>query len=160
MTHSTDELWLGTWGVLRAHGAPQPHLPLLPTRNHSLIAASSSTERAPSRRSSNTRRYRVEAVAHNIVYNERLNLSDPFGLQFRVTAMQAPGRRQPWVAVPPSLSTPLVLRARLGEWVEVHLSNRLPNRKITLPRFDARTPLHDEDRPVSNRVSLTVVRAS
>lgn len=97
-----EDTWLGCWGLLRYHVAP-------PTRQ--------------------CRRYRVSAVARDIVYRDgdaqRTRLTDPKGLAYLVTDMAEPGGDFQPVASPTPLE-PMILRCRQGEWVEVELTNRLP----------------------------------
>jgi hypothetical protein len=121
-----SELWLGAWGLLRLHDRPQPDLPPL--------AAVTATEPTGP-----VRRYTVHARSRTLVYDRER--TDPYGLVYEVDGESGPG--------------PLVLRARVGEWVEVTLVNGLDGR---LPANPDDPPLMAEAdagaRTVSGRVSL------
>jgi FtsP/CotA-like multicopper oxidase with cupredoxin domain len=124
-----SELWLGAWGLLRLHDEPQPDLPPLPA------AFGSAGLPGPGP----VRRYTVRARPRTLVYGEKR--TDPYGLAYEVDGESGPG--------------PLVLRARVGEWVEVTLINEL----------DGAPPANPDDprlmgeagagaRAISGRVSL------
>ena len=136
-----DDAWLGLWGIIRAydryHKCLKPLckgkdmiLPLPPCPGKDDVV----------------RRYEVAAIQTNLVYN-RYGDHDPDGLIFvpledadRVLA----GKCEP---------KPLILRANVGDWLEVTLHNLLdPERPV--PYFDYPTvPLEMKRRP-SGRVSL------
>ncbi len=136
-----DDAWLGLWGIVRAydryHKGLKPLckgkdmiLPLPPCPGKDDVV----------------RHYEVAAVQTKLIYN-RYGDYDPDGLIFvpledadRVLA----GKYNP---------KPLILRANVGDWLEITLHNLLdPNRPV--PYFDYPTvPLELKHKP-SDRVSL------
>ena len=105
-----DDLWLGLWGIIRAHAAPQTNLkPLCGIRP---IAA----PRTPPP-GAVVRKFEIAAIQKDLCYN-RYGDHDPEGLLF-VPLEQAEdvrlGRRK---------AVPLILRVNAGDWVEVTLHNR------------------------------------
>ncbi|MQA14512.1 MAG: multicopper oxidase domain-containing protein [Pseudonocardiaceae bacterium] len=125
------DTWLGCWGLLRLHDEVADDLPPLPQAWQ--------TEPLPPFDPGAARRYHVRAQAREIHYSDRR--SDPFGLVYEVDGQPA--------------GEPLVLRCRVGEWVEVTLSNELAGPPPATP-FDPRLPAddHPAQREISERVSL------
>lgn len=140
-----DDTWLGCWGLVRVHATPQADLPPLPGMP---LAAPAPPPDAP------VRRFRVLARAQELDYGDgRL---DPFGLIYQVTEVTGPGGRT--VRLPPrpgKRASPLVLRCRAGEVVEVVLRNELPAGMAVEPH-EPEVPIegNPQVRPVSRRVSL------
>ena len=118
-----DDLWLGLWGIIRAHATPQKDL--LPPCGIRPIAA----PKAPPA-SAVVRKFEIAAIQKALVYN-RFGDHDPEGLVF-VPLEQARdvlrGCRKP---------VPLILRANAGDWIEVTLHNL----------FDPKVPIQFHDYP-------------
>jgi FtsP/CotA-like multicopper oxidase with cupredoxin domain len=147
---ASDDLWLGCWGLIRAHGEEQHGLPRLPWVARMPAPAPAPLVPDPAR----TRRFRVVAEARSLVYREP-DLVDPFGLVYRLEAHAAPGRGWEEIAqpAPGRRPEPLVLRCRYGEWVEVQLQNSLPAGLEVEPHAPE-VPVEDHERAVSRHVSL------
>lgn len=136
-----DDAWLGLWGIIRAYDRYRRCLkPLCKGKNMILPLPP-----CPGK-DDVVRHYEVAAIQTKLVYN-RYGDHDPDGLIFvpledvdRVLS----GKCQP---------KPLILRANVGDWLEVTLHNLLdPNRPV--PYFDYPTvPLEMKHTP-STRVSL------
>ncbi len=118
-----DDLWLGMWGIIRAHAVPQKDLlplcgmrPVTPMQGPSADAA--------------IRKFEIAAIQKNLVYND-FGDHDPEGLIFvpmeQVQDIRC-GKRKP---------SPLILRANAGEWIEITLYNL----------FDPDTPIVFNDYP-------------
>lgn len=117
---TVEDMWLGTWGIVRSYGEAQPDLYPLPDRkrtNSLLTPCEVGPPTAP------VRRFHVVALQTPIVYNKYGDY-DPHGLVFAL-ADQAEailsGQLNP---------EPLVLRANQGDLVEVTLTNRLDPAKF------------------------------
>ncbi|MCU0567974.1 MAG: multicopper oxidase domain-containing protein [Oculatellaceae cyanobacterium Prado106] len=143
---ASDDLWLGCWGLIRAHETTQLNLPMLPDRT--MIPALPALPYADP-----VRRYYVTASQQSIPY-KGFELTDPSGLRFAVTKMVEPDGAI--VEMEPSQSIePLVLRCRAGEWVEITLYNALPSKllpELNAPELPIEPPT--SEREISNRVSL------
>ena len=126
---ANDDTWAGAWGLLRVHDEPVPDLPPLP-------GAFPVARPAPD---GPVRRYRVHVRASERDHGR--GRSDPFALVYAVDGDDDGG--------------PLVLRARVGERVEVTVTNELSGPP---PAAASDPPLPGEDDPggriVSDRVSL------
>ncbi|MEK3883154.1 multicopper oxidase domain-containing protein [Paenibacillus sp. PL2-23] len=127
---SVDDLWLGNWGIIRSFGEATPHLlplpdrPAPPPRTMPLpCPTGAAPPPAPSPGNpcppgAPVRRYEVVAVETPIVYNAYGD-HDPVGIIFAL-AEDVPAILQG------SLNPePLILRANVGECVEVLLHNQL-----------------------------------
>ncbi len=118
---STIDLWLGCWGLIRAHAEAVDDLaPLLGGSGGSPPGDVSLPPFDPHR----ARCYQIVARKADILYREpggtgehRPGIHDNFGLVYQL-AGQAP-------STGPAPYEPLVLRCRAGEWVEVTLTNEL-----------------------------------
>jgi manganese oxidase len=149
-----DDLWLGCWGLIRAFKRPdraRGEQLDLPTRDASPWADPEAGARPP------VRRFMITAEPQALVYR-RPDLVDPFGLVYRLTAMQGPDDRGP-IRVGPgegSVEEPLVLWCREGERVVVELTNGLPPRPARLEPepFAPEVPVDRADRMVSSQVSM------
>lgn len=133
---ANDDTWLGCWGLVRRHDLETPDLPALPT---AFRDGGPATFDPAAFDSSVARRYHVRVRARQTRYSA--SRTDPLALVYSVDGGPA--------------DEPLVLRTRVGEWVEVTLTNELPGPPPPSP-FDPRLPTEDEpaDRAVSGRVSL------
>jgi manganese oxidase len=155
-TGGIDDIWLGCWGIIRRWGARVPHLlplqdrePPPPRRGPLPVRTGSPPPRAespgdPAPPGVPVRRFDLVAVRKQVLYN-RFGDHDPEGLLFVLRSELAPvlsGERNP---------EPLVLRACLGELVEVRLENRLPAALTQLPHPEV--PV-EAPWPPSSRVSL------
>lgn len=157
---SADDLWLGCWGIIRAHPRGAHKLetdwitpfPVEADAPDELMVAPPPV--------SAMRRFHVVAEPKRLVYRAP-DLIDPFGLIYRLESFTPPGGAKQ--VVPESDSDePLVLRCREGEWVEVTLENRLPKWFEPKPEpFAPEVPVeqqnpfsHRPERPVSTEVSM------
>ncbi len=128
---SNDDTWLGCWGLFRLHEAPHDGLPPLP--------GAFGCGALPLFDPRKARRYQVRARTAEICYSDQR--SDPRGVVYETDGAPA--------------GQPLVLRARVGEWVEVTLCNELPG-PGEVSEFDPPLPAKDDPagREISGRVSL------
>ncbi|MDD6572310.1 MAG: multicopper oxidase domain-containing protein [Thermoflexaceae bacterium] len=136
-----DDAWLGLWGIIRVHDKRKKHLrPLCKKKNMILPLPP-----CPGK-DDVVRRYEIAAVQTNINYNKYKD-HDPDGLVFvplEDAHQVITGRCQP---------KPLILRANVGDWIEVTLYNLFDPQK-PVPYFDYPVvPLDMEHKP-STRVSL------
>ncbi|MGH8876753.1 MAG: multicopper oxidase domain-containing protein, partial [Stackebrandtia sp.] len=128
---TSDDLWMGAWGLFRVHAELQDDLPALPSAFKAKALPGFDAARA--------RRYRVTARGEEIVYSDQR--SDPLAARYTVEGLED--------------GQPLVLRCRQGEWVEIVLTNEL-RKPLEASPFDPRLSALDEpgDREVSHRVSM------
>lgn len=136
-----DDVWLGLWGIIRAYDKYQECLKPL-CKGKDMIF---SLPPGPGK-DDVIRRYEVAAVQTELVYN-RYGDHDPDGLIFvplEDVDLVFSGKYTP---------KPLILRANVGDWLEVTLYNVWdPDRPV--PYYDyPRVPLDLKHKP-SNRVSL------
>lgn len=107
-----DDVWLGLWGIVRAHASLQSNLPTLDGKPPKSCRALTPPPNAK------VRRFKIAAVQTDIRYNDYGD-HDPEGLLF-VPLDKADdvisGRVKP---------TPLILRANHGDWIEITLHNKL-----------------------------------
>ena len=136
-----DDAWLGLWGIIRAYDKEQECL-------KPLCSGKARIQPLPPcpGKDDVVRHYEIAAMQTNLVYN-RYGDHDPDGLifvPFQDAELVLDGEYQP---------KPLILRANVGDWIEVTLHNLWdPNRPI--PYFDyPRVPLDIKHKP-SERVSL------
>jgi hypothetical protein len=122
---STDNLWDGQWGLIRAFREFQPDLATLPNNPDIPHPNVQNSEVCPV--GAPPRPYNVSArLARDLlpggalVYNQRFNIKDPNAILFvadtDVAAYQA-GTKKP---------EPLILRANAGDCISVTLTNMLP----------------------------------
>jgi hypothetical protein len=143
-----DDLWLGCWGLVRAHPLPE-------AGDRDLVTPEPRPVPAPPLPSGPRRRFVVTSRRRRIPYRD--DIIDPYGLVYRLDSVQGPGDRAP-VAVPHPATTPttpvepLVLWCREGEQVEVVLRNELPAGLAPEP-FAPEVPV-ERPRPVSRDVSM------
>ena len=136
-----DDAWLGLWGIVRVYDRYQKCLKPLCKGKDMIMPLPP----CPGKNDV-IRRYEVAAIQTKLVYN-RYGDHDPDGLIF------VPLEDVDRVLSGKYTPKPLILRANVGDWLEVTLHNLLdPNRPV--PYFDYPTvPLEMEHKP-SNRVSL------
>lgn len=146
-----DDLWLGCWGLIRAHEwplGPDPDLVTLAPASTAVprqeqakkVAASASTERV----------FYIEARPANLLYRD--DIIDPHALVYEVVTDFSPNCPNIDLTKPKQLE-PLVLWCREGEEVVVKLKNCLPN-NLDIERAPPEVPLERLDRPVSRQVSI------
>lgn len=137
----TDDVWLGLWGIIRAYDKYQECLKPLCKGKDMILPLPPCPGKDDV-----VRRYEVAAVQTDLIYN-RYGDHDPNGLVF------VPLEDVDLVFAGKYTPKPLILRANVGEWLEVTLYNAWdPNRPV--PYFDyPRVPLDLKHKP-SNRVSL------
>lgn len=151
-----DDLWLGLWGILRAHGERVEHLlplvdrPVPPARIQPLSEKTGFPPPKavdpgnPCPKGVNTRKYKIVAIQKKIVYN-KFGDHDPTGLLFVLKEHEQKvlkGKMSP---------KPLILRANAGDCIEVTLTNHLfePILQDHHPQVPVDAPF-----PASNRVSV------
>ena len=136
-----DDAWLGLWGIIRVHRRYQKHLkPLCQGKGmiHPLAPCPSKDDVV--------RRYEVAAIQKKLIYN-RSGDHDPNGLVF------VPLEDVDNVLAGKCMPKPLILRANVGDWIEVTLHNAW-DMEHPIPYFAyPRVPLDKEYTP-SMRVSL------
>lgn len=137
----TDDVWLGLWGIIRVYDKYQNCLKPLCKGKDMILPLPPCPGKDDV-----VRRYEVAAVQTNLVYN-RYGDHDPEGLIF------VPLEDVDLVFAGKYTPRPLILRANVGDWLEVTLHNVWdPNHPI--PYFEyPRVPLDLKHKP-SNRVSL------
>lgn len=159
---SSDDLWLGCWGLIRVarRGAHilEREIASFPEESD---APSEPRETPP--HVSKMRRFHVVVEAERLVYRKP-DLVDPFGLIYRLVSFTPPNGTEQPVQEPDIIEQPepLILRCREGEWVEVTLENRLPPWFQPEPEpfapevpVEERNPFsHRPERPVSTQVSM------
>ncbi|KAJ3036877.1 hypothetical protein HDV00_002220 [Rhizophlyctis rosea] len=154
-----DDTWLGCWGLGRVFDKIQDNVPTLPNNPNPFLdqpfANPNSTLYKPPRHKH--REYKVIAESRNIDYTEGFlgeDRQDPLGLIYRVTAFKEP--EQDWVELKhdPKNPKPLVIRAIEGEYVTIHLTNKInPNLRAEPQRPEVPVDLLNF-RKVSSRVSI------
>lgn len=136
-----DDAWLGLWGIIRAYDRKQKHLKPLCKRKNQILPLPPCPGKDDV-----VRRYEIAAIQTDIEYN-RYGDHDPNGLIFvplEELDLVLSGKMRP---------RPLILRANVGDWIEVTLHNAL-DPEMPVPYFDyPRVPLDKKHRP-SQRVSL------
>lgn len=149
-----DDLWLGLWGIFRAHGKTVPHLkplddrPALPEQTECLPQK---TGKPPKKaklpdlpEGVKVRKVEISAIQKEITYN-KFGDHDPNGLLYVYKDQEKDvlkGKIAP---------EPLVIRANAGEVIEVNLTNHL--KRPLKQTFHPGVPVNS-DFPPSNRVSI------
>lgn len=137
----TDDVWLGLWGIIRVYDKYQECLKPLCKGKDMILPLPPCPGKDDV-----VRRYEVAAVQTELVYN-RYGDHDPDGLIF------VPLEDVDLVLAGKYTPKPLILRANVGDWLEVILHN-VWDPKRPVPYFDyPRVPLDLKHKP-SNRVSL------
>lgn len=134
-----DDVWLGLWGIIRAHSCRKKHLRPLCNPTKPVPFPDCPPKGAK------IRKFEIAAVQTDIRYN-RYGDHDPEGMlfvPFEYAEDVKCGRKKP---------VPLILRANAGEWIEVTLHNMLD--KPVLYHDYPSVPLDMPHRP-SDRVSLS-----
>ena len=137
----TDDLWLGLWGIIRAHKCIRKNLlPLC--REQNILPPP--PEHPPE--GANIRRFSVAAIQKDLVYN-KYGDHDPDGLIFvpvEHVKDVVKGRKKPM---------PLILRANAGDWIEITLYNMF-DINCPIEYFDYPSVPLDYPHKPSDRVSL------
>jgi hypothetical protein len=144
---STDDLWNGLWGLLRAYTGLRPDLMSLPDHpvgNADLDPAVLGTYSFSCPNSAPVRNFDVSAVTAanalpngRLVYNSRTDggfgpLFDPTSILYvRSGDLDTLGKLKPGYNLRPE---PLILRAAAGECIKLTLRNKLPS--TALPELD------------------------
>ena len=144
---STDDLWNGIWGLLRAYTGLRPDLQPLPSNPNGRSGIEpgavgafdfSCPKNAPVRLFDVTAVTAQQALPNGrLVYNGRTDgsfgpLFDPTSILYvRTTDLNANGTLKNDVAV-----EPLILRARAGECIKLTLRNQLPAELLELDGFN------------------------
>lgn len=136
-----DDAWLGLWGIIRVHRRYKKHLKPL-CRGKGMIQP---LPPCPSEEDV-VRRYEVVAVQKKLVYN-RYGDHDPDGLLF------VPLEDVDHVLAGKCMPKPLILRANVGDWIEVTLHNAW-NAQHPIPYFPYPRVHLDKEYTPSMRVSL------
>lgn len=134
-----DDVWLGLWGIIRVYDKRKDCLlPLCQGRSRMIPLPPCPGKDAV------IRKFEIAAIQTEIVYN-RYGDHDPDGLVF------VPVEEIEGVRCGKQKIKPLILRAHVGEWIEITLHNLFEK---PVPYFDyPRVPLDREYQP-STRVSL------
>lgn len=151
-----DDLWLGLWGILRVYDScveglvaladrtpPKQRTMPLPTKTGELPPKAAHPGN-PCRKDSLKRYYEVVAIQRDIVYN-RYGDHDPDGLMFVLAEDEKEvlcGRKK---------VEPLIIRANVGDCIDVKLINHLPE---SIPETLYPEVPVQQQWPASNRVSL------
>ena len=136
-----DDVWLGLWGIIRVYDKRKKHLKPLCKKEDRICPLPP----CPGMHDT-VRKYEIAAIQMDMQYN-KYGDHDPNGLVF------VPLEQLDEVLAGKIKPKPLILRANVGEWLEVTLYNAL-NPKEPVPYFDyPRVPLDKKHCP-SQRVSL------
>lgn len=155
---SIDDLWLGLWGIIRSFEGkveglmPLPDRPRPPERKK--VLPRKTGEKPPKAeepkklpKGARVRKYNVVAMNADIKYNEAGD-HDPFGIIFALAQDEEKirsGQMNP---------EPLILRANVGEFVEVTLHNKLKSESHTEGIHGYPEVPVEAYFPPSNRISL------
>ncbi len=152
-----DDLWLGLWGILRAHDEKVSHLyPLsdrklpkerieeLPHKTGNPPPKAELSDFISTKEVKNIKKFKVVAMQHDIVYNS-FGDHDPNGLMF---VLEGDEKLVKCNKIKPK---PLILRANAGDFIEVTLTNHFykPIPEEHYPQVPVQ-----EEYPASNRVSM------
>jgi hypothetical protein len=161
-----DDLWNGTWGILRVYRDCHNRLRPLPgsfcstqplvtyqdplASGHACMTPNPAEPDACTGATS-TRNVDVTAFAKPLTYNQRDGINDPTGLMFALDADVAA------IQAGTMAAEPLVIRGLPGECLNVRLRNRLPRNVPDRPddaRFPGITSLNADTLRASSRASL------
>ena len=133
-----DDVWLGLWGIIRAYDKPKDCLLALYKGKvhtpHPMQPGAGAV----------IRKYEIAVIQKDIKYN-KYGDHDPNGLLF------VPLKDMKHVLYGKKKPKPLILRANVGDWIEVTLHNKL---KTPVPYFDYPVVPLDKEHHPSNRVSI------
>jgi FtsP/CotA-like multicopper oxidase with cupredoxin domain len=151
-----DDLWLGCWGIMRIYEnkvnnliplpgkiKPLERIKPFPTKTGNPPAKAKITTREDNANIP-VRKYDIVAIQNKIVYNS-FGDNDPDGLLFILS------KDEKAVLKGINKPEPLVIRANLGEYIEINLTNKLPE---ILPSTEHPKVPVEKPWPASNRVSL------
>ena len=149
---STDDLWNGTWGLLRvfdgkagikANLKTLPNNPngTAPQNSDPLATTGLCPTGAPARGYTVVATTAAQALPNGtLVYNSRKGLNDPTAiLYFRSTDLDNKGKLKTGVPV-----EPLILRANAGDCITVTLQNKLPSTPPDLAGFNTLPMIVDD----------------
>lgn len=146
-----DDLWLGTWGILRVHGSVNRCLYPLGDRPILELDYDDCGEPIyhekpmnPFPQGTKVRKYKVSAVHTDIIYN-KFGDHDPYGITFVLSEDAEKVMRG---EINPK---PLIITVNAGEGLEIELTNRLPE-KLDVPQFPE-VPVQ-RPWPYSNRIGM------
>lgn len=156
-----DDIWLGLWGIIRtyeervSHLLPLPDRECPPERKHPLPCPTGKKPPKapvpgnPCPAHAHVRKFEVAAINTDIKYNDQGD-HDPFGIVFVLKD------DVPMILCGDLNPEPLILRANVGEWIEVTLTNEITGTCHHehddihgYPAVPVEVPL-----PASNRISL------
>jgi len=144
---STDDLWNGLWGLLRAYTGKRPDLAALPENpngragidpaavgNFDFSCPKGNAERLFNVSAITARSLANHGYGSKLVYNERTDgafgaLSDPTAILYVLDSDLDLGGTVPQLKTTARIE-PLVLRARAGECVVVNLTNRMGTQTV------------------------------
>ncbi|BDH61522.1 hypothetical protein MTP04_16520 [Lysinibacillus sp. PLM2] len=156
---SVDDIWLGNWGIFRSYEKRVSHLKALPDRNHlseRLEPLPCPTGKKPPiaclpemcyPENARIRKYNVVALNTKIIYNDDGD-HDPYGIVFALEKDVDDilcGKLNP---------EPLIIRANVGDYVEIHLTNCLIGEDHHNGRHGYPEVPVEAFFPPSNRISL------
>lgn len=140
---STDDLWNGIWGLLRAYRNNQPDLLRLPNNLNGSPISNPASFNGVCPTNAPAQNFDVTAVTAQqalpggtLVYNPRPNmggqLNDPTAILFvRTSDLDSYGKLKANVPI-----EPLILRARAGDCINVTLRNNLPQNPPDLAGYN------------------------
>lgn len=136
-----DDAWLGLWGIIRAYGKPRKRLkPLCKGKNQILPLPPCPGKDAV------IRKFEIAAIQRDIPYNSYGD-HDPDGLLFVPIEDVECAKNKNYQP------KPLILRANVGDWIEVTLHN-LFDPENPVRYFDYPTVPLDQPHKPSMRVSI------
>lgn len=156
---SIDDTWVGNWGLMRSFKERVPQLLPLPDRTPppprtgslpaktGMLPPRAKDPGNPCPPGTPVRRYEVVALQTNIIYNKAGD-HDPFGIVFALAGHEEAirsGQLNP---------EPLILRANVGDCVEVVLHNKLPDEFHHNGLHDYPSVPVEAFFPTSRRISL------
>lgn len=125
---ASDDLWCGVWGYISALPDKSDKLPPLPIANTARPLVPPPVKQR--------RQFKVKASQQELIYRPaykgKPKLHDPNGLVFSLVKIIEPDGKEININQS-SVIEPLVLRCRVGEWVEIELENCIKDKLIPEP---------------------------